>query len=214
MGLVRRNRGCARKARRTAGRGHGGHAQRFFPAGPFQRLNGQRFSSRSSAFLHFRRAPARRRNRAVTADKIAAHAHLRKIKVALTPPKPKELESTDVHGASRGCVTRGNCTRVGRFQREFRRQPLSAQRHQADDRFHRARRAEQMADAGLGGTDRQSRGARGRPAIDGGGLGAVVERRAGAVGVDVINVRRRQARDRRRPGSWRRAPRRLPDAAG
>src|SRR6266545_1223529 len=44
--------------------------------------------------------------------------------------------------------------RVRRFKRGSRRQPLLAQRHQANDSFDCTRRAEQVADAGFGGTDR------------------------------------------------------------
>ncbi len=47
-------------------------------------------------------------------------------------------------------------------------------------------RAQEMANAGLGGTDRQSGRARARPLADGLRFGAVVENRAGAMRIDVI----------------------------
>src|SRR5580765_1262058 len=49
-----------------------------------------------------------------------------------------------------------------------------------------------MADAGFRGADGNIFRVRAGPAIDGGGFGAVVERRAGAVGVDVTDFLRRE----------------------
>ena len=57
-----------------------------------------------------------------------------------------------------------------------------------DDRFHAAAGAEQMAELALGGADGQLFGVVAEGGLDGLGLGQVAQRRAGAVGVDVIDV--------------------------
>ena len=117
-----------------------------------------------------------------------------RIKVAFTPPKPKELDSTTFTRASWGWRTIGklqagsgvsravsggsHCSRKAIRQTTASTAPAAAQ---------------QMADAGFGGADRQRGGSRPGPAIDGGGFCAVVEQCAGAMGVNVINIRRAHA---------------------
>ena len=192
MGLVRRNRGCARNSGRAAG---GEPAARAAvcpsPVAPeFARAAARFFPARHAK----RRRSSRRAKPRRIRDKNPAHAHLRKIKAALTPPKPNELDSTAFTRASCGLLhNRKFAGRIGRFKFNFRRQPLFAQRHQANHGFDRARAAEQMSDAGLGGTDRQRGGAAARPFADGQRFRSVVEHGAGAVGVDIINVLRRDA---------------------
>src|ERR1035437_5355302 len=51
---------------------------------------------------------ASRRSRAQSRHENPAHAHLLKIKVALTPPKPNELDSMTFTRASCGLFTTGN----------------------------------------------------------------------------------------------------------
>ena len=76
----------------------------------------------------------------------------------------------------------------GVSNRDFRRQPLFAQGHQADHGLDGARGAQQMSDAGFGGTDRQGRGALARPLADGDRFRTVIEDGARAVRIDIINV--------------------------
>jgi len=75
------------------------HGQCFCPARPDDGLRRQRFA--------FFQGPAQSgdiptggRNGAESGNKNSAHAHLRKIRLALTPPKPKELDSTRLTRAS------------------------------------------------------------------------------------------------------------------
>ena len=130
-----------------------------------------------------------------------AHAHLRRISVALAPPKPNELVSACSTFAERRLSHhRESAGGIRILQRCRRRQPLLAQRHQANHRFHRARRAQQMTDARFRGTHRQRRRPPAGPAADGIRLRAVVHRRARPVRVDIINVRRSKPRALRRGG--------------
>ena len=56
-----------------------------------------------------------------------------------------------------------------------------------DDRFDAAAGAEQVAELALGGADGELVGVLAEGGLDGLGLGHVAQRRAGAVGVDVID---------------------------
>ena len=113
---------------RTHGRvRHQPRAQRFVPAGPRHRLHRQWFAF-VQRFAQGGDIPASGRNRADARNENPAHAHLLKIKVALTPPKPNELDSATFTARVLRFVHDGKFAgRVGRFKRDFRRQPLFAQ---------------------------------------------------------------------------------------
>ena len=115
--------------------------------------------------------------------------------MALTPPKPKELDSAIF--TRRVLVARA---RLGKLQ------AASGVSNAISGGSHCSRRAIRQTAAStapaapsrwpmLAFVELTGKVARAiaRPTPDGGGLRAVVERRAGAVGVEVINVRRRHA---------------------
>src|SRR5450759_172817 len=79
----------------------------FLPAGSRHRLEGHWFTlvQRVTQGVDI---PTSRRYRAQSRHENPVHAHLLKIKVALTPPKPNELDNTTFTRASWGLLTIGN----------------------------------------------------------------------------------------------------------
>ena len=73
---------------------------------------------------------------------------------------------------------------------------MLAQRHQANYRFDRSRRAEQVANVGLRRADGQCGGPAASPSANSNRFRTIVEHRACAVGVDIIHVSGRDASGR------------------
>ena len=131
----------------------------------------------------------------------------------IRPAEPERIRQRIFHlRIRRRSHERKRANRFQRLQRRRRRQPLFAQRHQANHRLHRTRRAEQMTDARFRRAHRNIFRSRPGPAIDRHRLRAVVERRAGAVRIDVIDFVGRQLAPPRTPHSWKPAPHRHWDA--
>ncbi len=80
------------------------------------------------------------------------------------------------------------------------RDRLGLDRLDADHALDAASRTEQVSGHGLGGADRKRFRTLSKNALDGEGLELVVVGRRGAVGVDVINLFRRDARGANRAG--------------
>ena len=80
--------------------------------------------------------------------------------------------------------------RVFRMQVDRRRDHLVADGQGADHRFHCARRPHHVAGHRLGAADRQPLGVLAEYAVNGVGLEFIVQRRAGTVGVDVVDALR------------------------
>ena len=79
---------------------------------------------------------------------------------------------------------------VGRLVVDRRRQSPVAQGHQADDQFSHTGGREQMARHALGARDGRAIGLAAEDLLDRRRLDLVVGRRARAVGVDVVDIRR------------------------
>ena len=77
--------------------------------------------------------------------------------------------------------------RIGRLHVHTRRQESPTQRHQADDGLHGTGSAQQVADPALGATDADAAHRLTGPALDGEGFRDIVQRSAGAMGVDIID---------------------------
>src|SRR3989442_15386194 len=79
---------------------------------------------------------------------------------------------------------------VGALEIEGGREPAPLDRERADARLNRAARAQRVAVIPLGAAHEEAVGVLREHLLDGGGLGGVVERGRGAVGVDVADVGR------------------------
>ena len=77
--------------------------------------------------------------------------------------------------------------RVRRLHVDTGRQKPAPQRHQADDGLDRAGTAQQVADPALGAADADAAHRLTGPALNGEGFGDIVQRGAGAVGIDIID---------------------------
>ena len=129
-------------------------------------------------------------------------------RVALCPPKPKELLTIAFHRhlASRVGHVIQVALRVGdliinRWRHDIRLQGFGANNH-----LHSARSSQHMAGRSFGGTDREFVGLIAKNRFDGLCLGNVALRRRGAVGIDVGNcsgfrraLRKAMRMQRRRP---------------
>ena len=123
------------------------------------------------------------------------HLSRRKTSDALVPPKPNEFDSTtSIFRFLAWCGTRsigGLDRRIVQIDRR-RRDPV-AHGEDREDRLDRAGRAEQMPDRGLGRRHADVRGGIADQPLHGAELDLVAERRRGAVRVDVVDLRRRDA---------------------
>ena len=113
-------------------------------------------------------------------------------RLALVPPKPKLFDSAARILRSLACCgTRSMPAAVRRIvEVERRRHHAVADRQDREDRLDRAGRAEQMADRRLGRGHRQLLDRVAEQPLHRAQLDLVAERRRGAVGVDVVDVRR------------------------
>src|SRR5437867_240123 len=94
---------------------------------------------------------------------------------------------------SRLAHNRKGASLIGLLHRAHWWQPLLAQRHQANQRFHRPCRPEQMPDACFRRTHRDSRRVTFRPLPDRRRFRAVIQRRARPVGIQVTDLFRPHA---------------------
>ena len=182
------------------------------------------------------RRPGTRRRSAVASASRPQHAPAttptpvittarRPVTTALLAPPPEDeggVGAAEAQVRRHGRAGRGGAARLPehhvdaerRIDRRRRREWGAASRAQTDDGRHRLDRAggpEQVADHALGRFHRQGAGARAEDAGEGGGLGGVVERRAGAVRVDEVDGGALEAGVRDRPRAWPRPPSRRRD---
>ena len=129
------------------------------------------------------------------------------------PPNPKLFDSATSTALRRAFVRDvvEVALRVGVVEVDRRRQDPVADRQQADDRLDAPGSRDQVAHHALGAGDRHLVGRLPERFLDGQGLDRVVDRRAGAVGVDVVDVRGVEPASARasrmqaiapRPSSW------------
>ena len=122
------------------------------------------------------------------------------IRQAFWPPKPKELERTVddllLAGVVRHDVERDG--RIGDLVVDRRRNDAGAHGLHREHRLDRARRGERVADHRLVRADRHAAQALAEHLLERHRLHLVVLRRAGAVGVDVLDLVRRRCRHPRR----------------
>ena len=139
----------------------------------------------------------------------------RTITEALVPPNPKEFDSATLISRARGlCGTRsigGVDRRIVEIDR--RRRDVVADRQHAEDGLDRTGGAEQMAGAGFGRGHRHPRGGIAEQPLRRAEFDLVAERRRGAVRVDVVEIRCRDAGALQRRASCSERRRRHPATA-